>query len=250
MYFPAVTDNIHLLTATTAFGSLAVPASAVSGLRNLVLICFTNRSGSWLLADLLQSTKQFRVLGECLNGNELAPIVQARRIRSFAGFFEQFVVPEAVDGNVVLKCAVPHLAILGQSGVLEHLGDRVRYVHIERLDRLAQAISWEIAAQTQHWSSHRAHLPAPEPVFRREAIGATIETFAECNRQFDQFFGHNGLVPHHVTYEALVQNPSAVAEAAVAGILPAGVAVDPAQATFQRQAGARNADWRRRYLEG
>jgi LPS sulfotransferase NodH len=240
--------NVHLLAATSIFGSVEVPKASVAGLRNLVLICFTNRSGSWLLADLLGTSGRFFVAGECLNGDEVANIAQRRRIRSFAGFFEEYLVGQAVDGNLVLKCGLPHLEILGRSGVLDHLGARVRYVHVERLDRLAQAISWEIARQTQHWSSHRSHLPAPEPVYDRAGIEAAIELFAGYNHGFGTFFGLNGIVPEHVTYEALVARPAEVAEGVVAGMFAGPAGVDPAKVTFRRQAGPRNEEWRRRFL--
>jgi LPS sulfotransferase NodH len=119
-------------------------------------------------------------------------------------------------------------------------------VHIERLDRLGQAISWGIAEQTGQWRS--GGTPAAEPAYNPAGIEAAMARFAEDNRRFDDFFGRNGLVPQHVTYEALVQTPEAVAAAAVAGLFDATPRFDLSQVMFARQAGARNAAWRARFL--
>lgn len=247
MEFPTSADNIHLLTARAIFPRLEVAPAAVAGVERLILLCFTNRSGSWLLADLLRTSGRIGVAGEALNGDEMARAADRGRLRSFSAFVEHEIAGRAVAGSVVLKCGLLHLELLGRSGLLELLAERTVFVHIERLDRLGQAISWVIAEQTGQWRSGAA-AAAGEPAYSFAAIDAAMGRFAEDNRRFDHFFGRNGLVPRHVTYEALVRAPEAVAAAAVDGLFDLAPRFDMGQVMFARQAGARNAAWRARFL--
>ena len=246
MEVPATRENIHLLTARAIFPRLEVPAAAAAGIGQLILLCFTNRCGSWLLADLLRTSGRIGVAGEALNGDEMARAADRGRLRSFGAFFEQEIAGRAVQRRVVLKCSMMHLEVLGQAGVLDLLGERLRFVHMERLDRLGQAISWEIAEQSGQWRSGGTAMR--EPVFDAGRIAMAMARFAEDNRRFDHFFGHNGIVPHHVTYEALVRTPEAVAGAVVEGLFEDAPRFDMARVMFARQADGRNAAWRARFL--
>ncbi len=246
MEFPTTPDNIHLLTARAIFPRLEVAPAAVAGIERLILLCFTNRCGSWLLADLLRTSGRIGVAGEALNGDEMARAADRGRLRSFSAFVEREIAGPAVQGCVVLKCGVLHLELLGRSGLLGLLAARTLFLHMERLDRLGQAISWVIAEQTGQWRSGAA--VAGEPAYSFAGIDAAMERFAQDNRRFDHFFGRNGLVPRHVTYEALVRAPEAVAAAVVEGVFEDAPRFDMQQVMFARQAGARNAAWRARFL--
>lgn len=246
MEVPTTPDNIHLLTARAIFPRLEVAPAAVAGIERMILLCFTNRSGSWLLADLLRTSGMVGVAGEALNGDEMARAADRGRLRDFSAFVAHEIAGRAVQGAVLLKCGLLHLELMGRSGLLDVLGERVRFVHIERVDRLGQAISWVIAEQTGQWRS--GGVAAGEPAYSFAAIAAAMERFAEDNRRFDHFFGRNGLVPRHVTYEALVAAPEAVAGAVVEGMFEVAPRFDMGQVMFSRQAGARNAAWRARFL--
>jgi len=244
MEFPTTPENVHLLTARAIFGRLDL--SAVEGIGTLILLCFTNRCGSWLLADLLGTSGRIGIAGECLNGDEMARTAERHRLRSFADYVRHAIAGPAVEGNVVLKCGILHLEVLGQSGLLELMGERVRYVHMTRKDRLAQAISWEIAAQTGRWRSGGA--AGAEPVFSAAGIAAAMARFEADNRQFEHFFRRNGIVPRHVAYEALVAAPEAVAAGVVDGLFAVPPRFDMRRVSFARQADGRNAAWRERFL--
>ena len=170
MEVPTTPDNIHLLTARAIFPRLEVAPAAVAGIERMILLCFTNRSGSWLLADLLRTSGMVGVAGEALNGDEMARAADRGRLRDFSAFVAHEIAGRAVQGAVLLKCGLLHLELMGRSGLLDVLGERVRFVHIERVDRLGQAISWVIAEQTGSGAAagwQRASRPTALPRSRR-----------------------------------------------------------------------------------
>jgi LPS sulfotransferase NodH len=77
-----------------------------------------------------------------------------------------------------------------------------------------------------------------------------MEAFAEDNRQFDRFFGRNGIVPTHVVYEQLIADPQAAARAIGQAIAVPDLTVVPDRIGVRRQAGPINARWRELYLAG
>ncbi len=228
------------------FGSLRVGAVDVPPLRSIVLLCFTNRCGSNYLAAALGSSGHLNVAGEVLNQDAVAESTADKR--SFGRFIASTLADCQVDGRVAIKVGGPHLEILGEAGLLDLWRDRVHYIFMERADRLAQAISWEIAVQSGQWV---AEFPAiSEPVYDRARIAAAINQFADINRSFDEFFGMNGIVPQHVIYEDLDADPAAVVARVGRGAGLPDPVFNRAGIGLRRQANARNAEWRARFLDG
>lgn len=249
--FPSVAGNIHLRGATALFGDVAVPAAAIPPHRHLLFLCYTNRSGSNYLADLLQATGRLNLADEILNHDEIAADVQRHGHAGFAAFLAAHLRWRMVDGRVALKVATMHLELLGRAGVLDHCRETARYVVIERSDRLGQAISAEIARQTGQWTTRTTVEVAPDRLrFSRERIARLLDDFAEDNRTWDLFFGRNGIVPVHVLYEDMVTDPARTVRAVGAALALPELGFDPSRVTLRRQAGALNARWRELFLRG
>ena len=248
--FPQLEGNGHLAELEARFGDLRAGIGALENLaapdRRIVMLCFTNRCGSNYLASSLASDGRLNMAREVLNTD----YVDETRAQTpgFAGFMAQIFADNHVHGRWAVKVGCPHLEILGASGLLELWRDRIDYIFIERADRLAQAISWEIAVQTGQWDWT---LPAAgEPIYDRARIEGALQLFADFNRSFDLFFGTNGIVPAHVVYENYVADPPAVVRRVGDAIGLPGLVYDPRRVSTRRQAGSRNAEWRARYLNG
>lgn len=249
--FPQFADNIHLRGLMTQFGSVAVPAAAIPPHTAIVFLCYTNRSGSNYLADALHSTGRFNLADEMLSHDEVFADVRRHGHASFADFLAAHFRWRMVEGRFAVKVATLHLELLGRAGVLDHCRDTARYVFIERADRLGQAISAEIAWQTGQWTTRTTvEVPIERLTFSRDRIARLIAGFAEDNRTFDVFFGHNGIVPVHVVYEHLVADPARQISAIGAALGLPGLRLAPERITVQRQAGALNARWRAMFLRG
>lgn len=122
------------------------------------------------------------------------------------------------------------------------------FVHLERRDRVRQAVSAMVAAQTGLWRS----IPG---VGRQTALGEAeydydrilgMIAFAEhAHAHWRAFFAANSIEPYRLTYEELVRD----FERAVSGLLTAlGSASAPPARRMRRQAGAASEDMVLRFL--
>jgi LPS sulfotransferase NodH len=199
IWFPRFEGNVHRDGLCALFRHLQVGTGDLQHYESIVLICFTNRCGSNYLAAALASTGAMNEARELLNVEHAADYPDKA---TFADFLRAALQDQQLGGRLAIKLGVPHLEILGEAGLLDLWRDQIHYVFIERADRLAQAISWEIALQSGSWHSG-IEAQGLEPVYDRARVEAAINYFADGNRTFDVFFGMNGLKPTHVLYEDL-----------------------------------------------
>ena len=121
------------------------------------------------------------------------------------------------------------------------------FVHLNRADRVARAISDVRAEQTGQWRSTTA--PAGEPRYDAAAIRAALVKHATDEARIRLYFAVNGIAPLELEYEALEADPeSAVARIAdFVGVERTG-APDQSQVTLGVQRDALNEEWRARFL--
>jgi LPS sulfotransferase NodH len=229
-------------------------------------LCGTPRTGSTLLCGLLQSTgvagrpeSYFRQPNE----DERADRWRLPR-RSDGSFSYRDFVRAAIDegstSNGVFAARVmwgtldemllklraespqpdaPDLAILAEAfGPL-------RFVHLQRLDTLGQAVSWARAEQTQFWQHGDAAVG--EPTFDFDQIDELVHTIDDHNRSWRKWFGSVGVQPYEVRYEDLTADPGGTTRALLQYLdlqLPADVVIS---SPHRRQADAVNAEWVARY---
>jgi LPS sulfotransferase NodH len=129
---------------------------------------------------------------------------------------------------------------------LEPLFPNLRYVCINRTDRVGQAISWWKASQTGQWA-------AGDPK-RREAsysFSGILKLHCEILREeqaWDEYFQTCGVEPLRVTYEQVASAPDAAVRAVLRAI---DVTAEPAHVKprMQRQADPTTREWRERYVQ-
>jgi LPS sulfotransferase NodH len=243
---PPDLPTLHCDRLRARFGpGLGPPHPLPDGIA-LVFLCFTNRTGSNHLAELLAATGAINEASEALNHDELIALADRARLPSVAACLGALMRWNAVAGRFATKLGLAHLPVLAESGLLQACLARARFIVIEREDKLDQAISYEIARQTGAWAAFQPAGPHP-PRFSAPRIAAQRDAFIRQHRQLDSFLAANGIVPLRVTYEALRADPlAALAPLAAAIGLPPPA--PPAAPRFTRQANARNAEWRARFL--
>jgi LPS sulfotransferase NodH len=122
----------------------------------------------------------------------------------------------------------------------------LRFVHVERLDILGQAISWAKAIQTGQYLSTEAIVGQPR------YDGATIAYFmvqaARRQARWRLFFARNGIAPLRLTYEDLIRDPlDAVAQ--VGRLVDvADPRVDPSLVDTTVQRDGLSDEWRARFI--
>ena len=215
--------------------------------RIFYLIASTPRCGSTFLSHRLWSTGAMGAPCEYF-GYEYTMFQMIARLR--AGGMQDYIdrlLTLRTSPNGVFGCHMHwhSFAFAVSAGVFDRLG-RMRCIYIERVDRLAQAVSMAKALQTGQWAAgHRVQRP---PVYDRAAIErcrALIDRqIADWKATFQRHEGE----PVTVTYEALCADPDGV----VAGILRRfGLAPDaaarPALPPLRRQADEVNRAWIDRY---
>ncbi len=121
------------------------------------------------------------------------------------------------------------------------------FIHLNRLDRVARAISDVRAEQTGQWRSTSAR--DGEPSYDAGAIHAALRKHARDEARIRLYFAVNGIVPFELSYEALHADPED-AVARIADFL--GVALiappDHGKVTLDVQRDALNEEWRERFM--
>jgi len=93
--------------------------------------------------------------------------------------------------------------------LLSFLGIKT-YIEIVRRDRIAQAISFVIAQQTQAWISF--HDRKGEPRYDFGAIRRVAEALDKDIASWRHFFASQGITPLTVEYETLTSDPTAIVD--------------------------------------
>lgn len=212
-----------------------------------VFIIYVGRSGSGYLAHLLGSTGFFNVAEEPLNVDVAHDVCKRRKLESYSQYFATIAAQTARNGHFVFRALAGHLGLLAHHGILPRILPRSRFILLERLDRLAEAISWQIAVQTGRFNSLDAGT-AREPTYSAADIRNYINYSIGEAAQARAFMAHNGLVPIHVAYETLTARPRQIGKMICEFLGQPDLVCDPAKVPLRRQATDLNRQWRARYL--
>jgi trehalose 2-sulfotransferase len=236
------------------------------------LVCATERSGSTLLCELLAGT------GVAGRPEEYFEFLNATgRVRQPREYFED------ADDESILELlpplpppapAVPWKArlaaarergttpngVFGAKMMWAYLGDflahgepeeqlgPLRWVHVERRDTLAQAISLWRAVQTAQWRAEDRDA-AVEPVFHAGAIARLERRLESHAAAWRDWFAGRGIEPLEIVYEAFAANPAPAIRAVLdhVGVPSEGVPIP--EPPLRRQADARSREWVDRFRE-
>ncbi len=250
LFIPSISPNDHLQNIAEYFGEVAYAPADIPEHVRFVFLCFTNRSGSNYLAELLASGQRLPLAGENLNFDTVLDHARQKFLRSFQEYFAFLVRHTQENGVVCMKIAPAHIELLGQSGILDQIINRSRFILIERSDKLAQAISHLIAFQTGRFMSTMSGSEAQkEPVFDAEKLDDIIFNITNEYRDFALFFARNGIVPAQVIYEQMVADPAKTLAFVGSVIGFPDLEIKPGQMRLDRQAGRLNEEWRQKYLQ-
>jgi LPS sulfotransferase NodH len=169
-------------------------------------VCMVQRTGSNMLCEALSHTGLAGKPGEYF-----VPAFESAVVHGHAGFedsswarehgitaFPQFVEAVLLEGrtaNGVFGAKLPWNALASFHAKLRELpGNRnlretellplafvePRFIHLQRRDRVRQAVSWALAAQTGHFASHQAiEAPAMEPRFDLDLLDGLYRLISE-----------------------------------------------------------------------
>jgi LPS sulfotransferase NodH len=248
---PLSLGNPHRDRLIAAFGPLRPDPGPVPTDLDFLFLLFTNRCGSNFLAQVLASTGRFNEAGEFFNADTVLSHADRNGLTSLPAYFG-FVSRLVARGNrMTAKLGIEHIALLSEAGILDAILPRSRFILLERQDRLAQAISRLIAAQTLQWTSEQPRRVSDDRlVYARSRIEEEISRVELGNNLLRRFLTAAGVAPLHFAYEALVARPQSHLDEVAAWLPLPGLRFDPGRIRITRQANAVNVAWQQGYLAG
>lgn len=168
----------------------------------LIVVAFTNRSGSHLLADMLIQSGRINGLGEFLNADVVANMREKFASESFPDHLAALRNSLCPQGQIFgVKASWDQLLMLLRWNI-PAMFSGLKVIHITRNDRIAQAVSHSIAQQTQRWTSLQADT-GRMPEFRPQEIARLMEQADEANQMIRLITLGRGIPCANAIYEAL-----------------------------------------------
>ena len=132
---------------------------------------------------------------------------------------------------------------------LETLLPGVRYVHVRRRDKVAQAISLWTAVQTARWrqEDEEDSGPPPEPVYSFAGIQHLVTQLTNSDQAWLAWFAGGGIEPETVIYEELIEDQRGTVLGLLRSLQIDTHGVDVPAPTMRRQSGGRSAEWAERF---
>ena len=215
-----------------------------------LFLCFSNRSGSAYLIDLLASTGITAQALETLNADAVLSYCGEHGVQSLQAYFEHIARRDARNNIYIVKVAPEQLRLLTEAGILGQIGDSAEFLFMHRADKLGQAISRAIAEQNNRWGwNSPSDFPDERLEYSAERITQHIYDIVILNQAFDEFFALNGITPIIVEYERLLSQPQRELDEIARRLRLPAATFDPAGLTSRQQANAINQSWRSRFLQ-
>lgn len=228
------------------------------------LVCAIQRSGSSLLCEALKSTQVAGYPEEYFIDAhfEQSDWAQQNGLNTRAAFVDHVLnagtSANGMFGSKMMRNyfrpvveglqALDGYASLPAPALLDKLLPNLRYIWLERQDKVRQAVSWALAAQTGIYSAAQSATQTPQqaPTFDYTLIDNLYNLVLECDADWQAYFTDNQIEPFKVDYEAFVVNYEATVRDVLAFLAvepPAEIAPPP----IRRQATALNEAWVAQY---
>lgn len=186
------------------------------------VLCGTPRTGSTLLCGLLHSTgvlgrpeSYFREPDEVAWATRFGLPTEGGRVRDYRAFMNAArsagTSNNGVFGARIMWGSVERMMeglgrVPGKPDlpILEEALGTLTLVHLRREDVAAQAVSWCRAEQTGYWQ--QGDVITQEPHQDIAQMRLLMETIRKHNAAWQAWFDDQGVEPHAVTYEQLVDD--------------------------------------------
>lgn len=190
------------------------------------VICAVQRSGSFLLCEALKNTGLagfpeeyflYHVGGSNWENSSWAQQNGATTRYAFISLVqEQGTTANGVFGIKLMwnyfqdvisgLQEMPEYEPIEPASLLQRLFPNLHHIWMIRNDKVRQAVSWAMAAQTGFYAAWQADVQASkqEPVYDFEQIDLLYKLILEGEAGWNSFFERNNITPMKVIYEELV----------------------------------------------
>lgn len=229
------------------FGSkFEISATNTPALGPLNILIFVNRSGSTLVSQYLSATGQFSAFGEPLNIDTILERSDRFSLNSFEEYLRHLYEEIGVNGaQVGMKASLDQILMLLRSKAIPNLFDEVRWIFLERLDVVSQAISFHIAKQTGRFYSHSGI--EDDPVYDFESIRNEARKIMRDYYRCRLLINAINLPAYHLTYEKFTADPATETQHLSVFLGVPTCTIDTSMIDLTVQANQFNADFRERF---
>ncbi len=252
LVLPELLCRIHSPNRDAISKEISIAPAATVGLPphlRFVFMCFTNRSGSAYLGELLQSTGLFEQALKSLNADAILTCCREHGMRSIQEYFAHIVRRDARSGHYIVKAAPEQLRLLAEAGILGQISAMAEFLLITRTDKLGQAISRAIAEQNARWRwDTPSQFPDDKLQYSAKRIVQNLYDIGVLNQSFEEFFALNEIIPINVEYEHLVSQPQQELDEIARRLRLAALTINVDNVRIRRQANQVNQAWRSRFL--
>lgn len=189
------------------FGTLEIPAGTEPVKKPISILIFINRSGSSVISEYLRATREFSGFGEPLSHGLVIERCEQHGLTTFKGYLDWLMENICVPGTEFgMKANLDQVLMLLRSGAIGQYFDNVKWIFVQRVDVLAQAVSYSIAQQTQQWVSVENQIGA-QPEYRFDELEGLLYEFSDTYAAIMALLGISGISPYHLTYEQFRKDP-------------------------------------------
>jgi trehalose 2-sulfotransferase len=175
-----------------------------------VFICFTNRSGSNYLASLLATTGELPTGREMFNVKAVSNVCRKHGIASLDAYCRRQMQQQAHNRRFAAKVGLAQLLTLARLGYLGTVFPNPHFIHIQRYDVIAQAVSFMIATQNKAFSAKHQPVVKDEDLhYDGDQIARMMSRISSRNSGFQDFLLRNRLPTFPLLYEQLRDDPLA-----------------------------------------
>jgi LPS sulfotransferase NodH len=114
--------------------------------------------------------------------------------------------------HLVARLAQLYPATADDCHLLQSAFGRLKFIHLARADKVAEAVSLDIAEQSGLWhrnadgTERERTADAAKPIYDRARIQAAYEEVTDGQNAWDVWFAQQGITPLRVNYEALAED--------------------------------------------
>lgn len=168
------------------------------------LLCFTPRSGSSLLGELLGRTGSVGMAEEHFPAAAGAPVPDWMAKCADLNDVFQMLAEQAPAGYFGIKGDLYRMFPLISAGVFAGPRSIFKHIYLTRRDRIGQAISLARAVKTNEWHSYDA--PVPDPNLSVEDVLYHLRYLSAMEADWETVFAALRLQPLRLYYEDLVHD--------------------------------------------
>jgi LPS sulfotransferase NodH/predicted negative regulator of RcsB-dependent stress response len=217
------------------------------------IICSTPRCGSTLLCDLLSQSGDLGIPHEYLTisahglflmGRLGIDLTDPNLAQTYLNTIKR--IRTSPNGLFGLKAHHHHLNILIDPPLLNDVFPKAKFAQILRRNRIAQAVSFAIASQTEQWDSTKKK--QTEPAYDSGLLDQCLSQILNQETEWTFFFQVNNIKPHIINYEDLLEDSKSVCKKFVDFVeSKTNFDFNIDTSKFSRQSNQLNLEWENRY---